>query len=123
MFGLLLFLQIEAQLIVHWVQALRIATAIVSGCSFLHTFLPPWDWKPDFIEVGMSEFPFIQRCFYRVFHNRYYRALIYIIGFVALNGRSTVWKFISTENADGPNATVPTIVHAANQKLDELQKK
>jgi len=90
------------------------ATEVIAACSFLHTVLPPWDWSPDFVSQGLSEFPAAQKIFYGVFHNRYYRLLIYVIGFIALNGRSTIWKFISVKNPEGPNASIPTIVHAAN---------
>lgn len=107
-----------------WKRVLNIGTEVVAACSLLHTVLPPWDWHPDFVEVGMAEFPVAQKSFYAVFHNRYYRFLIYLIGYVALNGRSTIWKFISVHNSEGPNANIPAIVHAANQQLaaEELSK-
>lgn len=95
-------------------QALDYATEIIAFCSMLHTLLPPWDWRPDFVIQGLAEFPRAQNLFYAVFNNRWYRILIYTIGFVALNGRSTIWKFISVKNPEGPNANIPTIVHAAN---------
>lgn len=96
----------------HW---LDIATETIAVCSMLHTLLPPWDWRPDFVTQGLSEFPAAQRAFYAVFNNRWYRALIYLIGWVALNARSTIWKFISVKNPEGPNANMPTIVHAVNE--------
>lgn len=100
-----------------WHKALDIATETVAACSFLHTVLPPWDWQPEFVSSGLSEFPAAQKAFYATFHNRYYRLLIYVIGYVALNGRSTIWRFISVKNPEGPNATVPTVIHAANLEL------
>lgn len=94
---------------------LDVATETIAICSLLHTVLPPWDWRPDFVTQGLSEFPVAQKVFYGVFNNRWYRVLIYGIGYVALNGRSTIWKFISVKNPEGPNANVPTIVHAVNE--------
>lgn len=98
-----------------WHTVLDRATETIAFCSMLHTVLPPWDWRPDFVTLGLAEFPLAQRSFYAVFNNRWYRVLIYIVGYVALNGRSTIWKFISVTNPEGPNANVPTIVHAANE--------
>jgi hypothetical protein len=69
---------------------------IVTVCSILHTMLPPWDF--------LNEFPASQR---------YYRLLVYIIGFVALNARSTVYQKISVNNPQGPNANVPAVVQGA----------
>lgn len=98
-----------------WHKVLDRATETIAFCSMLHTVLPPWDWRPDFVTQGLAEFPLAQRSFYAVFNNRWYRALIYLVGYVALNGRSTIWKFISVKNPEGPNANVPTIIHAANE--------
>ena len=78
-------------------------TGLVAGCSLLHTILPPWDWKPEFVEEGLSDFPTAQRAFYGVFHNRWYKFLIYAVGYIALNGRSTVWRVISIHNPNGIN--------------------
>lgn len=105
----------------NWTHIANVGTSIIAICSAAHTFLPPWDWRPDFVEVGMAEFPTAQKIFYGIFHNRYYRLLIYVVGFVALNGRSTIWKFISVNNPVGPNATVPTVIHAANQQLNAAE--
>lgn len=60
-------------------------------CSVLHTFLPPWDWDPDFVKTGLSEFPKLQNIFRKTFNNRYYRLLIYSVGYLAINARSTIW--------------------------------
>ena len=51
-------------------------------CSVLHTVLPPWE--------GLQDFPTVQK---------YYKLLVYFIGYAALNGRSTVYRSLST--ADG----------------------
>lgn len=64
---------------------------VTTCASILHNMLPPFDWKPKFVTEGFIDFPDIQVLFCRVFHNRYYKLLIYIVGYVALNGRSTVW--------------------------------
>lgn len=82
------------------------ATRAVAIASALHTGLPPWDWKPDFVEKGLEEFPLAQKIFYSIFNNRWYRLLVYVIGYVAINARSTVWKYISINNPKGPNANV-----------------
>lgn len=100
-----------------WHKVLDVVTKIIAVCSFLHTVLPPWDWEPTTVTVGLAEFPLLQRAFYAVFHNRYYRLLIYLTGWVALNGRSTIWRYISVKNSEGPNANVVTLVHAANVEL------
>ncbi len=86
------------------------ATQTIAFCSVLHTVLPPWDWNPDFVKLGLREFPTSQKLFYALFNNRWYRVLVYIIGFMAINMRSTVWHFISVSNAAGPNANTPSTV-------------
>ena len=86
----------------------KAVTAIVAGCSLLHTLLPPWDWKPKFVEEGLADFPTAQKLFYGAFNNRWYKLIVYTVGYVALNGRSTVWRFISVNNPNGPNANATT---------------
>src|SRR5438034_3681389 len=67
----------------NWIIVLYTGVAQVSfACSLLHTFLPPWEFLDDF--------PTVQKV---------YKAIIYVIGYVAGNGRSTLYKSIST--ADG----------------------
>lgn len=85
------------------------ATAAVTGFSILHTILPPWDWNPEFVSIGLREFPRAQKLFYATFNNRWYRVTVYLVGYVALNARSTVWRYISVNNASGPNANKPTM--------------
>lgn len=102
-----------------WSKAAHIGAEIVAGASFLHTFLPPWDWQPEFVTVGLAEFPTAQKVFYAIFHNRYYRFLVYLTGWMAINLRSGVWNYISVKNPVGPNANVPTVIHAANQQMKE----
>lgn len=62
-------------------------SAVVTICSILHSFLPPWDF--------LNDFPRAQK---------YYKLLIYIIGYIALNARSTTWHLLSVNNPSGPNA-------------------
>ena len=81
---------------------------VITGASFLHNFLPPWDWKPSFIEEGLSDFPSLQSKFYSLFHNKYYKLFVYVIGYVALNARSTLWKSISINNPNGLNSPPPS---------------
>ena len=70
-------------------QLFHIGASIVLVCSLLHTFLPPWDF--------LNDFPGAQR---------YYKLFVYIVGYVALNARSTVYQRISVNNPAGPNANV-----------------
>ena len=61
-----------------------IAAETVAVCSILHTFLPPWDF--------LNDFPRVQK---------YYKLLVYVVGYIAINGRSTVYKSISVkQNGD-----------------------
>jgi hypothetical protein len=84
-------------------------TTIVTVCSAVHSVLPPWDWDPDFVKVGLAEFPTAQKMFYGTFNNRWYRVLVYAIGFVALNARSTFWKSISIQNPKSVNANLEAL--------------
>ena len=52
-------------------------------CSTLHTVLPPWDWLDDFPRA-----------------QKYYKAFIYLVGYVAISGRSTVYRSISVHNPE-----------------------
>jgi hypothetical protein len=56
-------------------------SSVVLICSVAHTFLPPWDF--------LSDFPRAQKV---------YKAFIYVIGYVAINARSSVYSSLSTEN-------------------------
>lgn len=71
-------------------QLLDLATQTIVGCSILHSFLPPWDF--------LNDFPRAQK---------YYKAAIYIIGYVAINGRSTVYKSISVQQQDAVKTIEP----------------
>lgn len=67
----------------HWVAGIGFMASI------LHTFfLPPWEF--------LSDFPRAQKC---------YKAFVYFVGFVAVSGRSTIFKSISINNPDGVNTT------------------
>jgi hypothetical protein len=57
---------------------------IIVACSVAHSLLPPWDF--------LDQFPTAQK---------YYKVFIYVIGYVALNGRSTVYRSISTASTNG----------------------
>jgi hypothetical protein len=59
---------------------IKVGTEVVAVSSLAHTLLPPWD--------GFEDFPVFQK---------YYKAFIYVVGYAALNGRSTVYKRISVE--------------------------
>jgi len=58
-------------------------SSIVTCCSFLHSVLPPWDF--------LSQFPRTQAV---------YKVIVYIIGYVALNARSTVYRSIAVGNGN-----------------------
>lgn len=58
----------------------------VGVCTMLHTFLPPWEILDDF--------PTVQK---------YYKVLVYFVGYVAGNARSTVYRSISINNPKGVN--------------------
>lgn len=51
-------------------------------CSLLHSLLPPWDVLQDFPKA-----------------QKYYKVVVYIIGYLAVNARSTVYKSISTNGS------------------------
>ena len=68
-------------------QMIDIGTEAVVVCSLLHSFLPPWDF--------LNDFPRAQK---------YYKLAVYVIGYVALNGRSTVYRSISTQNGTQQNS-------------------
>jgi len=61
-------------------------TEVVTCCSLAHTLLPPWE--------AFNDFPTVQK---------YYKLLIYFIGYAALNGRSTVYGSVSTKNGTQPS--------------------
>lgn len=107
---------LPAQAILSWLllhhQVIDYLTRAIAVCSVLHTVLPPWDWNPDFVKNGLSEFPTAQSTFRKTFNNRWYRVLIFVIGYIALNARSTVWHFISVHNLEGPNANVSKDIDA-----------
>lgn len=66
----------------HWVFDYAAGTIVV--CSLLHTFLPPWDFLADFPRA-----------------QKYYKAFVYVIGYIAMNARSTVYSSIS-KPSDAP---------------------
>jgi hypothetical protein len=65
-----------------------ILLSFIVGCSVAHTFLPPWDAPP------FQPFPTFQK---------YYRVLIYVVGYLGINARSTVYPSISINNPTGVN--------------------
>lgn len=56
-----------------------VVSGVIIFCSLVHTILPPWD--------GYADFPRFQK---------YYKACVYTVGYIALNARSTVHPSIST---------------------------
>jgi hypothetical protein len=67
----------------HWVYDAVAGTVLT--CSILHSFLPPWDWLADFPRA-----------------QKYYKAFIYLVGYIAINGRSTVYQSLSMKNQAEP---------------------
>ena len=65
----------------HHINWLNVIPDIVVACSLLHTILPPWEF--------FDGFPTTQK---------YYKLIIYIISYIGLNGRSTVYPTISTNS-------------------------
>jgi predicted membrane channel-forming protein YqfA (hemolysin III family) len=64
------------------VNLLTHMTEVVTICSVLHAVLPPWE--------ALNDFPTAQK---------YYKLFVYLVGYIALNWRSTLWQSLST--ADG----------------------
>lgn len=62
---------------------------VVVVCSVLHSTLPPWDF--------LNDFPRAQKI---------YKVSIYLIGYIAINARSTIYKTISTQTPGGVNESV-----------------
>lgn len=77
-----------------------VGLSVIAVCSVAHTFLPPWDAD------AIKPFPRFQKA---------YRLVIYFLGYVAINFRSTVYKNISIHNPDGLNAN-PQLDPPADQK-------
>ncbi len=70
-------------------QFIDIGAKVVVIASVCHSCLPPWDF--------LNDFPRTQK---------FYKAFIYLVGFIAINGRSTVYTSISTSKTGGVNETV-----------------
>lgn len=62
-------------------DAIQIGEHIIVGASILHSFLPPWDF--------LSDYPRAQKA---------YKLVIYVIGYVALNARSSLYPALSTKD-------------------------
>jgi len=95
---------------------------IITIASIVHNILPPYDWNPEFISVGFSDFPLVQKYFHKFFNNRWYKVLVYISGYIAINARSTIWKSISVNNPTGPNANLPSLISLKNEPPKEVVK-
>lgn len=70
----------------HHITVELVIVHAIAICSLLHTVLPPWEIFADFPRV-----------------QKVYKVVVYTIGYVALNGRSTVYQSISTTKK--PNGT------------------
>ena len=73
-------------LVIDW-SSITVATiwtwisSTVTVCSILHTALPPWDF--------LNDFPTAQK---------FYKAFVYLVGYIATNWRSTLYPQLSTSN-------------------------
>jgi hypothetical protein len=76
---------------------LKLGTEIVTGASVLHTLLPPWE--------AFNDYPAIQKP---------YKVIVYIIGYAALNGRSTVYPSLSTQSGTQVSPAAVTSTQAVN---------
>jgi len=74
------------------VDIVKLGTEIVAGASVLHTVLPPWE--------AFNDFPTAQK---------YYKLLVYIVGYIALNGRSTFYPSLSTGSGTKQSEVVKTV--------------
>ncbi len=54
---------------------------IIAGATLVHTFMPPWE--------AFSDFPELQKK---------YKLLVYLVGFIAGNARSTLYGSLSTKD-------------------------
>lgn len=64
-----------------------LVTRIVLVCSLAHTLLPPWE--------VFADYPRLQKA---------YKLGLYLLGYIALNGRSTLYKSIGTNNGSQVSA-------------------
>lgn len=72
----------------HHITLEQILLRTIVACSLLHNFLPPWDFLDDFPRA-----------------QKIYKIVVYVIGYIALNARSTVYRSISTQaNGAAPPA-------------------
>jgi len=68
---------------------MKMTTEVVAASSLAHTLLPPWE--------AFADFPRVQK---------YYKLFVYIVGYAALNGRSTVYPTLSTKDGTGTSKAV-----------------
>ena len=71
------------------IDLIKITTEVVASSSLAHTLLPPWE--------AFADFPRVQK---------YYKLFVYIVGYAALNGRSTVYPTLSTKDGTGTSKAV-----------------
>lgn len=68
-----------------------IAAEVIVACSVAHSVLPPWDAE------AFKPYPRFVK-FYKVF--------VYLVGYVAINMRSTIYRSISTQTNGGVNESI-----------------
>ncbi len=75
-------------------QLIDIGTETVVVCSLLHTFLPPWDFLADFPKA-----------------QKLYKVFVYLVGYIGLNARSTVYQSVSMKSQVANGKTEPPNSH------------
>jgi hypothetical protein len=71
------------------VDLIKTGGEIVAIASVAHTLLPPWE--------VFNDYPTFQKA---------YKLFVFIVGYVALNGRSTIHPSISTASGTKPSEVV-----------------
>lgn len=99
-----------ADLLARHHELIDYVTRSVALAGTLHTIMPPWNWRPKFVTEGLADFPTAQKAFYGAFSNRWYKLLVYIVGYVALHARSTLWRSLSIDNPKGVNTRLASSV-------------
>lgn len=82
-----------------------VATQTVTICSILHTVLPPWE--------KLNNYPRLQKA---------YKLFIYIIGYVAVSGRSLLYPSLSTQEGARPSPAALNPDSPSNPINKEIKK-
>ena len=85
----------------------KLGTEVVAVASVAHTLLPPWE--------AFSDYPSFQKS---------YKLFVFIVGYFALNARSTLYQSISTQSGTKPSnaATGSAVDKALGVTTDDINK-